>query len=82
VPNVGPTELIILLVVVLLVFGSKRLPEIGRSMGKGMREFKDSVSGKDEPPPEPEQPAVLSGEAVEEDDETVGAASGERERSD
>ena len=42
-------ELLILLVVLLLVFGAKRLPEMGRSLGKGMREFKDSVSGMDEP---------------------------------
>ena len=41
-------ELLILLVVLLLVFGAKRLPEMGRSLGKGMREFKDSVSGKDD----------------------------------
>jgi len=41
-------ELIILLVVLLLVFGAKRLPEMGRSLGKGMREFKDSVSGVEE----------------------------------
>jgi len=41
-------ELLILLVVLLLVFGAKRLPEMGRSLGKGMREFKDSVSGMDE----------------------------------
>jgi sec-independent protein translocase protein TatA len=41
-------ELIILLVVLLLVFGAKRLPEMGRSLGKDMREFKDSVSGIEE----------------------------------
>ena len=49
-PNVGPTELIILVVIVLLVFGSRKLPEIGRAMGGGIREFKDSVTGKDEKP--------------------------------
>ena len=49
-PNVSPTEIIILVVVLLLVFGSRRLPEIGRSVGKGMREFKNSVTGKDEEP--------------------------------
>jgi sec-independent protein translocase protein TatA len=38
-------ELLILLVVLLLIFGAKRLPEMGRSLGKGMREFKDSVTG-------------------------------------
>ena len=43
----GPLEIIIVLVIVLLVFGPKRLPDLGRSLGKGMREFKDSVTGKD-----------------------------------
>jgi sec-independent protein translocase protein TatA len=47
---IGFPELLILLVVVLLVFGPKRLPEMGRSLGKGMREFKDSITGNDEPP--------------------------------
>ena len=42
-------ELLILLVVLLLVFGAKRLPEMGRSLGRGMREFKDGVSGVEEP---------------------------------
>jgi sec-independent protein translocase protein TatA len=47
--GVGFPELIILLVVLLLVFGAKRLPEMGRSLGKGMREFKDGVSGVEDP---------------------------------
>jgi sec-independent protein translocase protein TatA len=42
-PNVGPWEIILLLMLALLLFGAKRLPEIGRSVGQGMREFKDSV---------------------------------------
>jgi sec-independent protein translocase protein TatA len=46
VPNIGPTELIIVLVIVLLIFGPKRLPGLGRQLGGGMREFKDSISGK------------------------------------
>jgi sec-independent protein translocase protein TatA len=45
---IGLPELLILLVVVLVVFGPKRLPEMGRSLGRGMREFKDSVSGNDD----------------------------------
>lgn len=47
---IGPTELIVFLAIALLVLGPKRLPEMGRSLGKGMREFKNSVSGdsKDE----------------------------------
>ena len=52
-PTPGPLELVIILVVVLVIFGPKRLPDLGRSLGKGMREFKDSVTGddKDELPP-------------------------------
>ncbi len=45
--GIGIWELLILLLVLLLVFGPKRLPEMGRQLGKGMREFKDSVSGSD-----------------------------------
>lgn len=45
--GIGIWEVLILLLVVLLVFGPKRLPEMGRSLGRGMREFKDSISGKD-----------------------------------
>jgi sec-independent protein translocase protein TatA len=44
-PNIGPTELIILLVIVLLIFGPKRLPGLGRQLGSGMREFKESITG-------------------------------------
>jgi TatA/E family protein of Tat protein translocase len=58
-PNIGPLEIIIVLVIVLIIFGPKRLPDLGRSLGRGMREFKDSVTGKDKdeelpsaPPPE------------------------------
>ena len=47
-PNIGPLEIAIVLVIVLLIFGPKRLPDLGRSMGRGMREFKDSITGKDD----------------------------------
>jgi len=63
VPNIGPTELIIVLVIVLLIFGPKRLPGLGKQLGTGMREFKDSISGKggkdddDDGDEEPERPA-------------------------
>ena len=43
--SVGPMELILVLVIALLVLGPKRLPEAGRAVGKGMREFKDSLAG-------------------------------------
>ena len=51
----NPVHILLLVVVVLLVFGAKRLPELGRSLGSGMREFKDSVTGK-----EPERPALTT----------------------
>ena len=44
-PNIGPMELIVVLVIVLLVFGPKRLPGLGKQLGSGMREFKESISG-------------------------------------
>ena len=63
-----PTHLIFLLILALLLFGAKRLPEIGRSLGVGMREFKDSVTGVQEatkidtpselPPPQPAAPVA------------------------
>jgi sec-independent protein translocase protein TatA len=46
-PNVGPMELIIVLAIALIVLGPKKLPEVGRSIGNGMREFKDSLSSGD-----------------------------------
>jgi sec-independent protein translocase protein TatA len=49
--NIGAPEIILLLLVALLLFGAKRLPEIGRSLGSGMREFKDSVTGTTKPEP-------------------------------
>jgi sec-independent protein translocase protein TatA len=45
--GIGPAEIIVVLIIVLLVFGPKRLPDLGRSLGRGMREFKDSVTGND-----------------------------------
>jgi sec-independent protein translocase protein TatA len=46
-PNIGPMELIVILAIALLVVGPKKLPELGRSLGGGLREFKDSVKGGD-----------------------------------
>jgi sec-independent protein translocase protein TatA len=46
-PEIGIAGLVVILIVALLVFGPKRLPEIGHSLGKGMREFKDSITGSD-----------------------------------
>lgn len=48
VPGVGPTELIIILTIVLLLFGAKKIPELARGLGTGIREFKKGTSGADE----------------------------------
>jgi sec-independent protein translocase protein TatA len=44
--SIGPTELIIVLVIVLVIFGPKRLPTLGRQLGSGMKEFKDSITSR------------------------------------
>jgi sec-independent protein translocase protein TatA len=78
--GIGIWELLILLLVLLLVFGPKRLPEMGRQLGKGMREFKDSVTGdsKDDeaeaqalPPAEPVVPAAPAAPAEQRERDTV-----------
>jgi sec-independent protein translocase protein TatA len=60
-PNVGPLELIVVLIIALLVLGPKKLPEVGRSVGKGMREFKDALSGDHEEEPPRETRETLPG---------------------
>ncbi|MBW8059370.1 MAG: twin-arginine translocase TatA/TatE family subunit [Solirubrobacterales bacterium] len=45
-PNIGPLELVVVLIIALVVFGPKRLPELGRSLGRGIREFRGSVTGE------------------------------------
>lgn len=58
----SPFHLILIVLALLLLFGAKRLPEMGRSLGRGLREFKDSVSGVEEPaagpPPPPSELAA------------------------
>jgi sec-independent protein translocase protein TatA len=82
-PSIGPLELGIVLLIVLIVFGPKRLPGLGRQLGSGMREFKDSITGKDKDDddesdakptvrqqavdPAPGEPEVVSGEARPQD---------------
>ena len=59
-PDVSPIQLIIVMIIALVVLGPKRLPEMGKSLGKGIREFKSSVSGDDHvdlPRPLPTHPA-------------------------
>jgi sec-independent protein translocase protein TatA len=81
-PSIGPLELGIVLLIVLIVFGPKRLPGLGRQLGSGMREFKDSITGKDKDDdesdakptvrqqavdPAPGEPEVVSGETRPQD---------------
>ncbi len=56
--QVGLPEVVIVLAIVLLIFGPKRLPQAGRALGKGMREFKDSISGKHKDDQEIDAPAA------------------------
>ena len=65
-PNIGPMELAIVAVIALLVLGPKRLPSAGRSLGRGIREFKDGISGRanTELDAAPEQPGVRTDERV------------------
>ena len=65
-PNVGPLELAVVLIIALVIFGPKRLPELGKSMGKGIREFRSSVSGKDDDEEESKPPAIEGAEPAAE----------------
>jgi sec-independent protein translocase protein TatA len=67
-PSIGPLELVIILVIVLLIFGPKRLPGLGRQIGSGMREFKDGITGKDKD----------DDAAIESGDEAAARAFGEQ----
>jgi sec-independent protein translocase protein TatA len=62
---IGIPELLILFAVLLLIFGPKRIPEMGRSLGRGMREFKDSVTGRLELEPPEEQAPKTAARAAE-----------------
>jgi sec-independent protein translocase protein TatA len=80
-PNIGPLELAIVLIIALVIFGPKRLPDLGKSLGRGMREFKDSLSGENDdddeeqakleaaasqPQPDPEDGEPVEAEVVAE----------------
>ncbi len=61
--SVGPMELILVLAIALIVLGPKRLPEAGRALGKGLREFKDSVSGIGQDDEDEGEPPALKADA-------------------
>ncbi len=74
-PNIGPLELAIVAIIALIIFGPKRLPELGRSLGDGMREFKSSISGEDrdddkEDEEDDDLPVIENGE--DDEDELAG----------
>ena len=64
-PNVGPLEIAVVLIIVLIIFGPKRLPELGKSMGHGIREFRSSISGdKDKDSPEEKRQELQASQAA------------------
>lgn len=79
-PNIGPLELAIVAIIALIIFGPKRLPELGKSLGDGLREFKSSVSGENrdnEDDEDDELPSTIDDGVAEEepvDAETVADA--------
>jgi len=73
----GGPELIAVLIIVLLLFGAKRLPDLGRSLGSGMREFKGAITGKDRDDDEPDRTALS-----EESAPTPATEASSRERED
>jgi sec-independent protein translocase protein TatA len=66
-PNIGPLEVAIVAIIALIIFGPKRLPELGNSMGRGIREFRSTISGKDKDSEKPEiaESADASAERVD-----------------
>jgi sec-independent protein translocase protein TatA len=74
-PNIGPMEIALVLIVALLILGPKKLPDMGRSVGKGMREFKEAVSGGGSHDDEDDKPAITAATAT-----TADSGAEQRER--
>ena len=76
--GIGVTELLIVLGIVLLIFGPKRLPMLGRQLGSGMREFKDSITKRHDSDDSEEPPAIASASGVVEPEPISGEVVRER----
>ena len=76
-PNIGPLEIGIVLVVVILIFGPKRLPEVAKSIGQGFRNFKGSATGEDE---KPEKLAKANAEVSKEEAEAARTEAREKSK--
>jgi sec-independent protein translocase protein TatA len=63
--NIGPLEIGIVLVILLVIFGPKRLPGLGKSLGTGLREFKDTITGSDKDDDDDDKPAITQAEATD-----------------
>jgi sec-independent protein translocase protein TatA len=79
-PNVGPLEIAIVLIVLLVIFGPRRLPELGRSAGAGFRELKSALAGskREEPRPEPLRVEAELDEGAADESPVAAAGSGDR----
>lgn len=84
-PGIGIPELAIVLVIVLLIFGPKRLPQLGKQLGGGMREFKDSIQGKDKDEADafgnPELTRAQQADVLDPTPDATRAPAGERDES-
>jgi sec-independent protein translocase protein TatA len=76
-PNIGLPEILVVLVIALIVFGPKRLPELGRSLGKGIREFRGSVSGDNHDDDDDKELRELQQSKAAADAEAVDSVEGE-----
>jgi sec-independent protein translocase protein TatA len=83
-PNIGPLEVAIVAIIALIIFGPKRLPELGKSLGDGMREVKASISGEnddDDEDDEDDLPQLENGVEEDDDEEEAADEKGADERS-
>ena len=71
--DISPVQIMIVLAIALLIFGPKRLPELGRGLGRGIRDFKEGISGQDAAPPASAPPAATDDEQAQRRPSPTGA---------